>query len=389
MTGETLYEQIAEHKDALTLIDGENDDENNDSGNEKSRQRSVQRQDGHERGERAEQASVPELGGAGDERDSEGGSRDAGGSPRSDGGKPRGSSGASQKDGEASQGNGEAPRQEEVKEPEEKPPASNAEWAKLRREAREAKAELARLKAVQVAPSVPATPTAETKPADKAAAPETPKEPDKNTNYQEWLEWKIAQADNTIAEQSKFTKELGEWRTKQENTEREQAAIRADVEAFTTIEQRYIEKNPDYSAATDFARDTYFKALKLAQPQATEAQINWAIDNEILGYARTWAKQGLDPAEEFYSMAQERFGYTPKTSEAEEEPQEERAPARRPVERPNLKTIANNKRRSASPLSGGGQGGALPLTMESVADMDMGEFSRLTPAQLAALEAEA
>jgi hypothetical protein len=383
----TLYEQIAEHKDALTLIDGDSDDQNNDAGDEKSGDGSVQRQGGQKSTEHAEQGSVSELGGTGGKRDSGGTSRDEGGSPRGDGGKPRGDSGTSQKDGSASQKDGEALREEEVTE---KPPATNAEWARLRREAREAKAEVARLKAAQTAPVPPAALPAETKPIDKAATKEISKEPDKNTNYQEWLEWKLAQADNTIAEQSKFTKELGEWRTKQEASEREQAQVRADVEAFTTIEQRYIEKNPDYSAATDYARETYFNALKLAQPQATEAQINWAIDNEILSYARNWAKQGLDPAEEFYSMAQERFGYVPKSAGTETEPhQEERQPVRRGAEKPNLSRIANNKRRSASPLSGGGQGGALPLTMESVADMDMGEFSKLTPSQLAALEADA
>lgn len=388
MAGETLYEQIAEHKTALNLIEGDDDGENNDSSDEKSADRSVRGQGGQQPREHSEQGAVSELGGTGDKRDSEGASRGKGGAPSGDARASQGDSGGTQKDGDASQKDGRPLQDEEIAE---KPPASNAEWAKLRREAREAKAELAKLKAVQAAPAAPASTAVETKPVDKVATQETPKQPDKHTNYQEWLEWKLAQADSTIAEQAKFTKELGEWRTKQETTEREQAAIRADVEAFSTIEQRYIEKNSDYTTATDFARETYFKALKLAQPQATDSQINWAIDNEILSYARKWAAAGLDPAEEFYSMAQERFGYTPKAEEsgAQHEQEQDKPPLRRMAEKPNLKVIANNKRRSASPLSGGGQGGAFPLTPEVAGDMSVGEFSRLTPAELADLEAQA
>jgi hypothetical protein len=92
-------------------------------------------------------------------------------------------------------------------------------------------------------------------------------------------------------------------------------------------------------------------------------------------------KAGLNPAEEIYSIAIERFGYQPK--KADESAGVEKA---KPVSsKPNLSVIAANKKRSATGLAGGGQGSG-GLTAADVQNMSNAEFSRLTATQLRELE---
>jgi hypothetical protein len=235
------------------------------------------------------------------------------------------------------------------------------------------------LEAVKAAPA--AAPVAEAKPVEPAA-PEKPKEPDRNVNYQEWLEWKIAQQDNTQAEQAKIVNEYKTFMANEQNAKETQAAINRGVEEFQGIEQSYIKQNPDYLKAMEFAREKYSDALRLTNPQFTAKQIDAKIDYDILSFAAQASVKGLNPAEELYDMAMERFGY----SKAEERAEQSAVRAER-REKPNLKVITNNKRRSATPLSGGGRGGDIPLTLDVAANsMTLGEFANLTPGELAQLE---
>ena len=85
-------------------------------------------------------------------------------------------------------------------------------------------------------------------------------------------------------------------------------------------------------------------------------------------------------------MAIERFGYTKAQSKARPNAQEEEF-TREPVQKSNLKAVNSNKRRSASPLSGGGRGGDIPVTLENAAnEMTLGEFASLDPSVIAQLE---
>lgn len=220
------------------------------------------------------------------------------------------------------------------------------------------------------------SPTATTPPIDPA------KEPNKEENYQAWLEWKLAQTDVTTQQQQKLIDEFVNWRADQQKEAETQAKVRSATDEFAVIQQAYAKENPDYDNAVGFARAKYADSVKMLYPQMNDAQIKAAIDHQILLFASECVGKGLNPAEEVYDMAIERFGYV----KQEPKPKEEEEPKPRAETKPSLKTIANNKKRSATPLTGGGQGGSIPLTPEIVNDMSLGEFSRLTPDQLAMLE---
>ena len=413
--GETLYEQIAEHSKELNLNDGDDYDDADDdksskesgpeSGDETVRghagQKSGERPgegDGEGEGSRGRGRSSKDAprGKSGASSENAGTRKRSGDESRERGEDAQEAGGGTQKDASASQEDGEdgAVRgqrgQHELDEPEK--PLTNADWARQRRENRELKAKLAKLEAEKASP--PAAPSVssvvEQKPTEtKPSVDPASKEPDKNVNYQEWLEWKLAQTDNTVKEQSALLKDYQEWKVGQENSRKEREAWDNDVKAFYSIEEKYTQNNPDYGNATEWARAKYFDAIKMSIPQATDDQINTAINNEIMAYARQWAAKGLNPAEEFYDMAIERFGYNKENARIKESEEAMQAPPlqRKAAEKPNLKMISSNKRRSASPLSGGGQGGGIPLTKEIAADMTMSEFSKLTPDELASLEA--
>jgi hypothetical protein len=193
-------------------------------------------------------------------------------------------------------------------------------------------------------------------------------------------EWKLDQQDKALADTSK-------WRTDNQKEAEKQTVIRNAIEEFTGIEQSYKGQNPDYLNAISHARNKYADSIKTLYPKMTDSQINTAIDHEILKFASECSQKGLNPAEELYDMAIERFGYAKQAPKVEEPAKPEPKAEKRPDLKPDLRVVSNNKKRSATPLAGGGRGGSIPLTKEMADDLTLGEFSKLTPDQIAALEA--
>lgn len=401
----TLYEQIEEAEEKLNLNPEGDDNGNtdNDKPDEEAGDESVRRQGGQKQGEHSGKRTISKLGrgGASDGGASgERASRDKSGTSSGDARTSDGQRGTSRRSGKDAQSESEgtqedAPTSQEdgesddgrsgqdgrpLDEDDDKP-KTNADWARQRRELRELKAKLAQLESTKTA----SAPAAEIKPAaESPKSPEKITEPDKNVNYQAWLEWKLEQNDLTIKEQNKVAEDYKIWKADQTKQRETQVAINNAVGEFQGIEESYQKKNPDYLNAMEFARNEYARALKLTNPQMTQQQIDSKIDYDILTFASQKSQAGLNPAEELYDMAIERFGYT--RAEAKREVEEW---TQKPASKSNLKVVSNNKRRSASPLSGGGRGGDIPVTLENAANgMTMGEFSNLTPDQLMQLESE-
>ena len=101
-------------------------------------------------------------------------------------------------------------------------------------------------------------------------------------------------------------------------------------------------------------------------PQLNEAQVAQAIDKEIFNLALKCNKEGTNLGEVLYDMAIERFGYESGSK-----------PANPAVLRPNLRVVANNKKKSASPLAGGGEGAKPRITIEQASDMSPAELMDL------------
>lgn len=396
----TIYEQIEEAEKKLNLEPQGDDNDQDDDGSIQggTRDGPIRRQtrsiNGERSGERdGEREETGRRRGSSSETSrSEGraSSEDAGASQRYSG-ESRGNNAETQDDSEGTQtdastsqkdGEDGAVRGQRGSDLLDEPttPLTNADWARQRRELRELKAKLAQLEASK---------SSETKPAEKSSeivkSPEKTVEPDKNVNYQAWLEWKLMQNDNTIQEQKVLLEDYKTWKAEQTRQTETQQVINNAVGEFQTIEASYQKTNPDYLDAMEFARNKYAEALSITNPQMTKKQIDAKIDYDILTFASQKSQLGLNPAEELYDLAMERFGYQKTASKLEID--EEQPIQRRQAEKPNLRTVSNNRRRSASPLTGGGQGGSIPLTKEIAANMNMAEFSQLTPDELATLEA--
>lgn len=355
----TLYDQL---KEMGTQLDQELTDDPTTKGDSNEDSKPVDERTG----ETGEREGAGEPGDAGDE----GTPRDEGDASPEDARASQGDSGRAQKDAPAPQEDGE----DVLKQP------SNADWARQRREMRELKAKLAALEKEKAPP--PASPEPKTEAKPETSAKPAP-EPNKQENYQAWLEWKLAQNDNTAQEQRTLISQLKKIIDDRQQADRQQQIINQAFDEFNNYEESYKTKNPDYVNATQFAREQYAKSIKILYPQMTAKQIERAIEHEILKFAGGCVQKGLDPAEELYDMAIERFGYVKQDApDAAEETPKPAKPAK-----PNLKAISANKKRSASPLAGGGQGGSIPVTSEMFENMTLGDYARLTKDQLMQLEA--
>lgn len=221
--------------------------------------------------------------------------------------------------------------------------------------------------------------------ADAAKDPE----PDRGKDPNKWTDWKIRQQDKEIAElRGQTTQSVEQTRTNEK--------IREATEEFKGIRDKYIEKNPDYVPAFQHGFERYAEALALTNPGWTRQQIVRQADYQLLMFASDCAKKGVDPAAAIYDMCIERFGYKPGSAKRQEQPRQRdqgeeddrggRRDERDARRRPNLRLIDSNRRRSASGLGSGGQGGSARLTKEAAADMTLGELANLDTDMWADLE---
>jgi len=261
----------------------------------------------------------------------------------------------------------EAVVEESPVETEEKEPAKDdhAAWARLRRERADEKRkadtlaqELAELRAIVKAPQQ------EVKKPNQA--------PDPETDPEGFLAWKIADNDRTIAE-------LRAKVDARDSQDRQAQAYNAAINEFTNIINDYKTKTPDFDEASNFLENEMRKAIRLQNPTIHASQIQIAVNNQILKTASEFARQGLNPAEEFYSMAHE-FGYKKAA------PMVAAAPNAKP--KTNLNQIDKVKQRSASGLSASGASAQAGIGIEAIEGMTVSDFANLTPAQLRELESQ-
>lgn len=164
--------------------------------------------------------------------------------------------------------------------------------------------------------------------------------------------------------------------------EREQANLeRAAVDEFNGYEAEFAKETPDYPQASNHMIQAMAQGVRAIYPNATDTQVGTFIRQQLLHLAAQAVQKGVNPAEALYLMAHERYGY--KRAAA--------APAKTKTEdaTKRLETVAKNKKRSASPLAGGGQNGAASASLEEAANMSLADFSKLKPGEIEAMIAEA
>ncbi len=182
--------------------------------------------------------------------------------------------------------------------------------------------------------------------------------PDKEKDLAGYLVWNAEKTERKEAHddvQNATTRE-------QQKIESLIGGAQAEIEE---IQNEYKKTNPDYENAINHAKAEYSKAIKTLMPQLSEKQVKQAIDKEILNMALKCNREGTNLGEVLYDTAIERFGYDPDNAGAK--------PSQESVQRPNLRVVANNKRKSASSLGGGGEGAKGRITLEQLADMTPNE----------------
>jgi len=181
-------------------------------------------------------------------------------------------------------------------------------------------------------------------------------EPNKAEDREEWLEWKVRQADKVIASTQEFIQ-------KEQKQREQQALINGAIQEFQSYEQRFALKAPDYDDAAKFFQDKVKESISTLNPHLNANQIAQMAANQLLTMGSQFVNQGLDPAEAIYNIAK-RQGFT-KEVKQDNKPQ-----------KASLETIEKNKAKSPNGLgSAGGKSKVTIATLEKASIQDMYDFS--------------
>lgn len=260
---------------------------------------------------------------------------------------------------EGGAGSGDGKEEEKVKEDKEA-----VQFARQRRELAAQARELAALRE-----QVTAKQAAEV----KATATDVDPEPNRQEKYEEWLEWNLRQQSKQIETLTNVVSAT------YQKTEQADIMRRAVVE-FNQIQEDYKKVNPEYDNIVAYGYQQYYNAMKVLNPTKSQAELMQDVDKQILTFASQAVQRGLNPAEELASYIIENFNYQKPAPKVEAKEQRKAVP---------LRDIERNKKRSASPLVGGGQEGASRVSLQGIGTMSNADFSRLTASELDALEQEA
>ena len=190
-------------------------------------------------------------------------------------------------------------------------------------------------------------------------------EPDRNKNPLEWMEWNTRRLEGQIKELS----------SKQEQaykvTEQERIYNSAVME-FQSLESDFRSTVPDYDdVSAAFVNDLAVSFKKL-NPELSPQEIGQRVKDHVLYKAAEYARLGLNPVEELYSLA--KVEYVPPKREEEKE------------RKPDIRDIAKNKERSAGMAGAKGRSSSSTITTTVAADMPLSEFANLSAEDLKRLE---
>lgn len=235
------------------------------------------------------------------------------------------------------------------------------EAAFLRRENRRLKA---RAEAAAVKPAVAEAPV--------KAQPVDPM-PDRSIDPDGYRDWKDRQIDAKLERIDKFTEDQRKQQETAETYQKAGAELNGYVETFS-------KEVPDAKAVLGHAGARWKQSFKDIHPRMSDVEIDAAFGKFALTQAAEALNRGEDPAESLYNMAVERYG----RPAAPEKPRQAEKP------KPNLARIDASRRKSATPLNGGGQGSEnMTLTKAAVAAMPLHEFAQVDEKTLRMLEGEA
>ena len=256
---------------------------------------------------------------------------------------------------------------------EDKEPAKDdhAAWAKMRREKAEEKR-----RADELAQKIAAL---EAKVAVKPE-PVSAKKEDEAPNPEEDMAGYLLYQDKKNKETIQELKRKLELREQQDQLaqQRQQA-----IQNFGHIISEFKEKKaPDFDAAAQVVESELHKAIRLQNPLMHQSKVKEMVASEILRIANQFAANGLNPAEEFYSLAHE-IGYKKQVA------QPQQVDAKQPVaKQKTLTEIEKVRKRAATGLNAGGATGSQSIGVDILQGITIADFAKLTPAQIRELEAQ-
>lgn len=246
----------------------------------------------------------------------------------------------------------EQDEEEEHSEPEEPKEAKTAtDYVKERRSKRELEQELINARA-QIA-AMQAIKDMAPKPQEQKAEQQTVEAPNPNEDPDAYRDWLLAQQ----------AKAIDEMRNQLSITQRAQIE-KAAKEELAAIEAEFSKKAPDYAEVMADAERRFANVIKAQNPNATDAEIKKAIEQDKLMGAITAYKSGQNPAEAMYNRVKALFNYTP-------------APKQK-GEADRLAAVAANKKKSASGISGQSSSGTSHLSKEALYKLTPAEYAKLT-----------
>lgn len=150
------------------------------------------------------------------------------------------------------------------------------------------------------------------------------------------------------------------------------------VEEFSNIEKEFAAQTPDYEDASKHMISSMYQGVKHAYPQLNDNQAAQFVQKRVLEIASQAARNNMNPAEVLYQMAFDKYGFDGTKAQAPAE--------KKPTHKAdNLKNIAKNKKRSASPLIGGGQTAGANVTIDEANNMDLADFGKMSESEIDAL----
>jgi hypothetical protein len=147
--------------------------------------------------------------------------------------------------------------------------------------------------------------------AEREAPPPAPDYLDDPKAYVDHRSQTVVEKLQAIGDQVKGLEETQETLT---STQQQQQAAVAITQAAGVASAEFAKDNPDYWQALEHMRQVRQQQLRMAAPQATEAQVQQQIQAEEFNAAAHILQQGGNPAQYAYDMAK-TFGYTAKPAE--------------------------------------------------------------------------
>jgi len=167
------------------------------------------------------------------------------------------------------------------------------------------------------------------------------------------------------AELERKTADLDAWRQSQEREKQSQNQLTAATQELGGYIQRFAATKPDFQDVAVHVEKTLAKVIRADNPGISSADLTKAVDQRVLLMASKAVNAGIDPAAYLYHVGTTEFEYKPKEPEA---------PKPKAGEKPDLKVVDKNRRKSANGLSGAsGKTGTSIKDLETMSIAEMEE----------------